>query len=149
MGTGIPNVPYAAITQGMQDTIAGRTQLIILLNATAGPLIRRGDVKALAQTSARRLPGFDDVPAVAETWPGFDFTGWFSIAAPAGTPEGVVTRLNLELDRILKDPEIVARLRDLSVYTEGADTPQGTRAFIASEIDRYGQIVKAIGVVPE
>jgi tripartite-type tricarboxylate transporter receptor subunit TctC len=95
------------------------------------------------------MPGFDDVPAVAETWPGFDFTGWFSIAAPAGTPEIAVNRLNRELDRILKDPVIVSRLRDLSVYADGADTPQGTTAFIASEIERYGQIVKAIGVSPE
>ena len=103
-GTNISYVPYTQMTQGMQDVIAGRVQLVIIAVPAAKGHIAAGKLKALAVTSSGRLPEFPDVQAVAETFPGFDFAGWFALAAPTGVPSEIVTRVNREMDLILKDP---------------------------------------------
>jgi len=148
-GTSILQVPYAVMPQGIQDTVGGRTQLVILAIPSAAPFLQRGQLHALAVTSARRAPGHDDIPAVAETFPGFDFTGWFAFVAPAGTPQEPIRRFNAEMQKILADPEIVKKLRDVGIVTEGADTPEGTGEFIRAELARWGKVVKEIGLQPE
>ena len=148
-GTRIAIVPYAAMPQGIQDTVAGRTQLTILAPAAAGPMMKRGDLRALAQTGARRVPGYEDVPTVAETFPGFEFTGWFAIVAPAGTPAEAIRRMNQELDVALKDATLVERMRAISFFTDGALTPEATGEFIRAEYARWGRVVREIGVQPE
>jgi tripartite-type tricarboxylate transporter receptor subunit TctC len=149
MGTQILAVPYANMPQGVQDTLAGRTQLVVLAVPAAAPFIRRGELRPLAETYARRIPGYEDVPAVAETFPGFEFIGWFSFVAPAGTPADVVQRMNREIDKVLKDPEVNQRMASLGFYSDGADTPEGTGRFIRSELANWGRIVKEIGIQPE
>jgi tripartite-type tricarboxylate transporter receptor subunit TctC len=126
MGTQILAVPYANMPQGVQDTLAGRTQLVVLAVPAAAPFIKRGDLRPLAETFARRIPGYEQVPPVAETFPGFEFIGWFAFVAPAGTPADVVQKMNREIDRVLKEPEVSQRLATLGFYTEGGDTPEGT-----------------------
>ena len=81
-GTNISYVPYTQMTQGVQDALAGRVQLIIIAVPTAKGHVAAGKLRPLAVTSLQRLPEFPDVQAVAETFPGFDFAGWFSLAAP-------------------------------------------------------------------
>jgi tripartite-type tricarboxylate transporter receptor subunit TctC len=148
-GTSILQVPYAVMPQGIQDTVAGRTQLVILAIPSAAPFVQRGQLHALAVTSAKRAPGFEDIPAVAETFPGFDFTGWFAFVVPAGTPQEPIRRFNAEMQKILADPAIVQKLRDVGIFTEGADTPEGTGEFIRAELARWGKVVKEIGLQPE
>ena len=148
-GTRILAVPYANSPQGIQDTVAGRTQLVILALAAAAPQIRRGALKALAVSSVRRVPGFESIPSVAETFPGFDFLGWFAVLAPAGTPPGVVRRVNRDLDAALREPDIVQRLREFGVFTDGAETPEGTSSFIRAERATWSKVVKEIGLEPE
>ena len=148
-GTQILAVPYATMPQGVQDTVAGRTQLAVLAVPAAAPFIKRGDLRPLGVSFARRIPGYEDVPTIAETFPGFEFIGWFSLVAPAGTPREIVQRMNLEVDRILKDPEVAQRLANLGFYTEGAETPEGLGEFVRAELAKWARIVKEIGIQPE
>src|SRR4051812_43010953 len=83
-GTHINYVPYVQMTQGVQDVLSNRVQLIVIAAPAARGHIAAGKLRPLAVTSAKRLPDFPDVSAVAETFPGFDFAGWFVLAAPTG-----------------------------------------------------------------
>jgi tripartite-type tricarboxylate transporter receptor subunit TctC len=148
-GTNILQVPYAVMPVGIQDTLAGRTQLAILAVPSAAPFMKRGELRALAVTSARRIPGFEEIPPVAETFPGFDFIGWFALVAPAGTPPAVVKRVNAELDAALKDPDILQRLRDIGFYTDGAETPRALDDFLRAERERWSRVAREIGIEPE
>jgi tripartite-type tricarboxylate transporter receptor subunit TctC len=148
-GTNILQVPYATMPQGIQDTVAGRTQVVILAIPVAAPQLKQGALRALAFTSATRAPGYENVPLVAETFPGFDFVGWFAFVAPTGTPQDVIRRINRDMDTVLKDPEIVQRLRGMGIFTDGADTPEGTGAFVRAELASWGKVVKEIGLQPE
>src|SRR5450755_2196392 len=148
-GANILQVPYATMPQGVQDTLAGRTQLTILSPPSAAPHIASGALKPLAISWAKRLPQFAQVPAISETYPGVELTGWFVIAAPAGTPADIVTRLNREMDKILKNPEMVSRLAELGFFTEGAETPEAARAFVKAQYDLWSKVVRDIGLQPE
>ena len=110
-GTNIAYVPYTQMTQGIQDVIAGRVQLVIIAVPAAKGHVAAGKLRPLAVTSLKRLPEFPDVPAVAETFPGFDFAGWFALAAPAAVPPAIVERVHKEVNAIIQDAEVSAKLR--------------------------------------
>jgi tripartite-type tricarboxylate transporter receptor subunit TctC len=148
-GANILQVPYATMPQGVQDTMAGRTQLTILAIPSAAPHIASGALKPIAISWTKRLPQFAQVPSISETYPGVELTGWFVLAAPAGTPADVVARLNREMDKVLKTPEMVKRLADVGFFTEGADTPEATRAFVKAQYDLWAKVVHDIGLQPE
>jgi tripartite-type tricarboxylate transporter receptor subunit TctC len=142
-------VPYAAMPQGVQDAITGRVQLAIAAGLIAGPLVDRGAMRALAVSSAARIPGYQQISTIAETFPGFEFVGWFVLAAPAGTPRDIVSRLNHEMDRILSSPDLIKRLGELGFYVDGAYTPEAVTEFVRGQRDKWGEIVRAIGIEPE
>jgi tripartite-type tricarboxylate transporter receptor subunit TctC len=148
-GTSMLLVPYAGMPLGVQDTIAGRTQVTILAIPLAAPRIKAGELRALAGSWAKRTPGFDDVPAIAETYPGFELVGWFLMLAPAGTPHDIVLRMNREMDKVLKDPDTVHKLNAMGFFTEGADTPEAVAEAIRADTAKWGRIVKEIGIQPE
>ena len=148
-GTDILQAPYTAMPQGIQDALANRVQLIILAVPSAAPLLQRGDLRALAVTSAQRAPGYEAVPPVAETFPGFDFNGWFAMVAPAGTPGDIVQRMNKEVGAVLADPDIARRLRDIGFYTDGAEPPETAAQFIRKELESWARVVREIGLQPE
>ena len=148
-GMSIVQVPYATMPQGVQDAIAGRVQLVVLAVPSAAPLMQQGQLRGVAVSSARRLPGFESIPAISETLAGFELTGWFAVVAPAGTPREVIQRMNRELDGALNDPEIARRMRDVGMYTEGAGTPEQTAAYVRAQLDVWGAIVREIGLAPE
>lgn len=148
-GADILQVPYATMPQGVQDTLAGRTQLTILSPPSAAPHIASGALKPLAISWTKRLPQYAQVPSISEAYPGVELTGWFVIAAPAGTPADVVTRVNQEMDKVLKTPDMVKRLADVGFFTEGAETPEATRAFVKAQYDLWSKVVREIGLQPE
>jgi tripartite-type tricarboxylate transporter receptor subunit TctC len=148
-GANILQVPYATMPQGVQDTLAGRTQLTILSPPSAAPHMASGALKPLAISWTKRLPQFAQVPSISETYPGVELTGWFVIAAPAGTPAEVVARLNQEMDKVLKLPELVKRLADVGFFTDGAESPEATQAFVRAQYELWKRIVHDIGLQPE
>ena len=145
----IVQVPYATMPQGVQDTLAGRVQLTILAVPSAAPHIGSGALRPLAVSSLQRLPNYPDIPSISDTFPGVEVIGWFTIAAPAGTPPDVLAKMNQELDKILKDPEVANQLAVVGFFTEGAGTPDETRAFIKTQYDLWGKITREIGLKPE
>ena len=147
-GMQVLQVPYNGATPAIQDTIGGRTQIVLLSSAALAPFIRRGDLKPLAVTVARRVAGLENVPALAETYPGFDYAGWFALLAPAGTPREVVLRVNRELNLVLAEPELAQRLRDLGLVLDPG-TPEALNEFLAAERTRWSKLVKEIGLQPE
>ena len=148
-GANILQVPYATMPQGVQDTLAGRTQLTILSPPSAAPHIASGALKPLAISWTKRLPQYAQVPSISESYPGVELTGWFVIAAPAGTPAEVITRLNQEMDNVLKTPETVKKLADFGFFTDGAESPEATRAFVTAQYELWRKVVSDIGLQPE
>jgi tripartite-type tricarboxylate transporter receptor subunit TctC len=148
-GARIVQVPYATMPQGVQDTLAGRVQLTILAVPSAAPHIASGALRPLAVSSLQRLSNYPDIPPISDTFPGVEMIGWFSIAAPANTPPEIVARMNQELDKILKDPEVAHQLSVVGFFTEGAGTPEQTRTFVRAQYDLWGKVTREIGLAPE
>lgn len=148
-GTEIAQVPYATMPQGIQDTIAGRVQLTVLAIPSAAPFLQNGSLHALAISTLQRAPGYENVSPVADTFPGFDFSGWMAVVAPRGTPAGIVERMNREMNVALTQPEIVQGLRKIGFYTTGAGSPEETGQFIHGQFEAWGRVVKEIGIEPQ
>ena len=148
-GTSLLQVPYNGVTPAIQDTIAGRTQVVLVSSAALGPFLKRGELRPLAVSAARRVPGLESVPTLAETFPGFEYSGWFALLAPAGTPQAIVQRVNRDMDRVLAEPEMAQRLRDFGLVNEGAGTPETLGEFLRAERERWVKLVRTIGLQPE
>ena len=148
-GTNILQVPYATMPRGVQDTIAGRTQLTIVSIPVAAPHIASGTLKPIAVSWSKRLPQYPQVPTISEAYPGVEITGWFAIVAPTGTPADIVVRLNRELSKILKDPEVVSQLDALGFFTEDVNTPDAARLFEQTQYELWGRVIREIGLQPE
>jgi len=150
LATGVKalQVPYNGATPMIQDTVGGRTQIVFLSSAAVAPFIKRGDLRPIAVTVSKRVTGLENVPALAETYPGFDYSGWFAILAPAGTPKDVIAKVNRDVNQVLADPEVAQRLRDLGVVPEPGST-EALGEFLAAERTRWTKLVKDIGLQPE
>lgn len=148
-GTKLVEVPYTTITNGIQDALAGRVQLIALPIPSAAPLIADGKLKAVAVSSAKPMPKFESVPPIAETLPGVELVGWFVFVAPTGTPAPIIARLNQEMTKILNDPATKERLIELGVYTDGAGTVEQTGQFLKDQYEVWKKVVQDIGLEPQ
>ena len=148
-GTRLLQVPYNGVSPAIQDTIAGRTQVVLVSSAALLPFLKRGDLRALAVSAGKRVRGLEGVPALVETYPGFEYVGWFALLAPSGTPAAIVQRVNREMDRVLADPEIAQQLFDFGLVNEGAGTPEALNEFLRAERTRWTKLVKEIGLQPE
>jgi len=141
-------VPYSGVQPGILDTIAGRTQVTFQAVAATRAHLQRGALRPLAVTTAKRLPGLDQVPTLAETYPGFEYSGWQAVVAPQGTPADAIRRFSADLAGVLRDPDMVKRLFDLGVVAE-ASTPEELGAYLNAEHGRWAKLTKDIGFVPE
>jgi tripartite-type tricarboxylate transporter receptor subunit TctC len=148
-GMRLLQVPYNGVAPAIQDTIAGRTQVVLVSSAALLPFIKRGDLRALAVSAGKRVRGLEEVPTLSETYPGFEYVGWFALLAPAGSPAAILQRVNQEMDKVLADPEIAKRLFDLGLVNEGAGTPESLNEFLRAERERWAKLVKEIGLEPE
>ena len=111
---------------------------------SALPMAKEGKIRALAQTTVTRSAAAPDVPTVAETVPGFEATTWFAIFAPDGTPRDVVMRLNAEVQRVFKLPDVADRLKALGLEP-WLSTPEELARYQASEIIKWAKVVKDSG----
>lgn len=141
-GIDLVHVPYKGITPALTDTVAGQVQLTIAVIPAALPFIRTGKLRALAVTSSKRSPLVPDLPTIAETIPGYEFIGWYSLVAPARTPSPVISRLNAELVRAVKARDMQERISGLGAEPIGS-TPQELGAHMRAERDKLQKAVKA------
>ena len=110
--------------------------------------VKGGNLRALAVTSLHRLPGYEQVPTVAETYPNFESIGWFAVFALKGVPPAIVSRLNSEIDKVLRMPDVVQRFAVLGVYPNPG-TPQDLAAFLAAQRKQWKAVIDAVGLKPQ
>jgi tripartite-type tricarboxylate transporter receptor subunit TctC len=145
-GIDLLHVAYKGGGPALVDLMAGRTQVMLDTAASAMPHVRSGKLRALAISAPRRSPELPELPTFAEAGlPQYDTNAWYSMHAPAGTPPDIVRRLNAELLAILKDPEILARFKQLATDPVG-NSPEEFAAFVRAELDKYARIIKAAGI---
>ena len=147
-GTSMTHVPYKGRQFAIPDLIGGQIQLMFDNMPSALPMAREGKIRALAQTTVKRSAAAPDVPTVAETVPGFEATTWFAIFAPAGTPRDIVGRLNAEVQRVFKLPDVQDKLRGLGLEP-WLSTPEELTRFQATEIVKWAKVVKDSGATAE
>ena len=150
-GMHLVQVPYAVQSKGVQDTMAGRTQLVINAAGASLPYIQSGTLRPIAISAPARIkPSFADVPTLAETIPGMEFGGWYAVFAPKATPADIVAKMNRALNAALQEPAIVERLTQLGIVpVPGTETVAGLDAYWRREIERWRIVVSDIGVQPQ
>ena len=142
-------VPYTKAPEAIQDVIAGRVQLVCLPDAALSAFLKSGQLRALAISTAQRQHDKPNVPALAETFPGFEYTGWNGVFAPAGTPADVVARVNRDLETVLRQPEVSQRLAQLGSLAEQKMSVAEFDAFMRDERERWRGVIKTLGITAE
>ena len=143
-GTTMQHVPYKGRQFAIPDLVGGSIQVMFDNMPSALPMAKDGKIRALAQTTATRSPAAPDVPTVAETVPGFEATTWFAMFAPAGTPRDIVTRINSEMQRVFKLPEVADKLKALGLEP-WISSPEELARYQATEITKWAKVVKDSG----
>jgi tripartite-type tricarboxylate transporter receptor subunit TctC len=143
-GTTMTHVPYKGRQFAIPDLVGGSIQVMFDNMPSALPRAKEGKIRALAQTTLKRSAAAPDVPTVAETVPGFEATTWFAMFAPAGTPRDVVSRLNAEMQRVFKLPDVADKLKGLGLEP-WLSTPEELAAYQATEIVKWAKVVKDSG----
>jgi len=144
-GTDLVHVPYRGNAAAYTDLISGNIQLIFADVASGRPHAQSGALRPLGVTSPNRLATLPDVPAISEAVPGYAADGWYGFAAPKGTPRDVIEKLNAAINAGLNDPDLKAKLAQLEAAPQ-IFTPKEYGAFLVSESERWGKVVKAAGI---
>ena len=144
-GLEIAHIPYKGTAPALTDLLAGQVDMMCDNLGVSLPHVRAGKLKALAVASRKRFPGLPEVPALAETLPGFESVAWFGIVAPPKTSQGVAEKVASGVQEALKLPDVQKRLADLSAEPMGLG-PGETAAFMRQEVERWGAVIRAAGV---
>jgi tripartite-type tricarboxylate transporter receptor subunit TctC len=142
------HVPYRGGAPAVADTVAGQTQLMFTAGTQSLEHVKAGKLKLLAVTEGKRSSLLPDVPTVAETLPGFEMAVWYGAYGPAGLAQGIVATLNAEIGRILLLPEVKKRMDDIAVET-AASSPAELGALTRADADKWGAIIKQLGITPQ
>jgi tripartite-type tricarboxylate transporter receptor subunit TctC len=148
MLTGMPatHVPYKGAGPAAVDVVAGQIQFQFAAQITSSGFLKSGRLRALAVSSAKRAASLPELPTVAESGvPGFDFTNWFGIAAPARLPSALTDRVHSEIVTALRSPEVAEKLAAEGSEVVGS-SPREFRDFIRSDIAKWAKVVKAAGM---
>jgi tripartite-type tricarboxylate transporter receptor subunit TctC len=147
-GIDLVHVPYKGGGPAATDLLGGQIPLVFSSLVTVAPQIRAGKLKAIAVTEKTRYAGFPNVPAVAETLPGFEMSSWLGFFGPGKLPPDVLAKLNASMTRALNTPEVSAKLGEAGLMVV-ANTPEQFAAQQKSDYEKRGQLIKAIGIQPE
>ena len=145
-GVNLQHVPYKGAAPAINDLLGGVVTMSFDTVPSSTPHVKAGKLRALAVTSAKRLPNFPEVPTVAESGvPGYESTTWFGLLAPAGTPKDIVDKLHAEVIKAMQTPDIKERFA-----RQGADpvgnTPEQFTGVLQSETAKWGKVIKDSGV---
>src|SRR6266851_2591153 len=138
------HVPYKGFGQGIADVLANQVPLIFGGITASIQLTRSGKLKALGVTGPKRAKALPEVPAIAETLPGFDITAWYGFLAPAGTPREIVKKIHDDAVTIIRRPDFLERLDRDGIEPVG-NTPEEFAAQIRADLARWSKVVKAAG----
>ena len=145
-GIELQHIPYRGAGPAFNDLIPGRVDVMFNNVGSVVPFIRGGKLRALGVTSLQRNPALPEVPTVSEAGvPGFNVTGWYGFFAPGKTPSDIVAKFHADTVAALADPTIRQRLDQLGVGVIGS-TPAELGAFLKSEMDKWGPIIKSAGI---
>jgi tripartite-type tricarboxylate transporter receptor subunit TctC len=139
------HVPYKGASQIATDVIAGQVQLGIGSYTGLLPHIQSGRVRLIGITNPVKVPGKPELPLLADAAPGYDMRGWFGYVAPAGTPREIVRKLNAEINRAMQQPDVTAKLTTAGLIISN-ETAEYFGTFLKSEYDKFGKLVKDIGL---
>ncbi|MBM3358940.1 MAG: tripartite tricarboxylate transporter substrate binding protein [Betaproteobacteria bacterium] len=140
------HVPYKGMGPALVDLVAGQTQLCMATMASALPHVKSGRIRALAVSTAQRVSVVPDVPTMIEAGiRDFDYSTWYGIVVPAGTPQPVIARLHGELVKVLATQDVKEKFNAQGV-DPASTTPQEFRAYLKSEVDKWAKVVKASGM---
>ena len=140
-GIKMTHVPYRGGGPALNDVIAGQIALVFSPPQTGLPQVKARRVRALAVTTKERLATEPDIPSIAETLPDFDLASWHALIGPKGLPPAVVERVNREINRTLRTPEVAERMLADGVTPSGS-TPEALRARIQKEIPMWKRVVE-------
>jgi tripartite-type tricarboxylate transporter receptor subunit TctC len=147
-GIDVVHVPYKGGAPALTDLIAGQVQLVFISIPSVMPQVKAGRLKAIAVSSEKRSASAPDVPTVAESgYPGFEYSNWNALFAPARTPAQVVSKINAEIMKILSDPAIANNLS-----SQGADpapgAPESLAAYMRMDHERWKKVIRTAGIKP-
>ena len=142
-------VPYANVGVGSQNLMGGHVDAMVADLASTAQLAKQGKLRVIATTAAKRVPGWENVPALSEKLGTFDMVGWFAIVAPKGTPAQAITKLNREVNVLLADKELSGRIANIGPLTDATMSEEDVRKFLLAELARWTEVTKEIGVLPE
>lgn len=144
-GTRMTHIPYKGDGTSLIDVIAGRVPVVFCSVVTGARYMESGKLRALAVTSAKRVPVIPDVPTIAESGlPGYDLAAWFVVAAPAATPREIIDRLNTVIVRVTRSADFREKIESMGGIPVGT-TPEEAAEYIKAEIPRWGKLVKESG----
>jgi tripartite-type tricarboxylate transporter receptor subunit TctC len=148
-GVKMQHIPYKGRAQAIPDLLGGRITMIFDNMPSALPLVKSGELKAIAVTSAQRSPAAPNIPTVAESGlPGFEATSWFALLGPAGMPREVQMRINQETLKALAQPDVKEKLATLGLEPNPG-TPEALTSLMEAETAKWAKVVKASGAKPD
>ena len=140
------HVPFNGSPPAVTATIQNETQMMFAVMQPLQPQIQAGKLRAIAVTTAKRFPLLPDLPAIAESgYPGFEALAWNGIMVPAGTPKPVIAKLNAEINAILKQPDVVAKMNAQGFDLIGG-TPEDLGNLIRREGDTWAPVIRKLGL---
>jgi tripartite-type tricarboxylate transporter receptor subunit TctC len=143
------HIPYRGAGPALTDVIAGRVDVIFNTLGSTLSLVREGQLRGLAVTSAQRFAGAPELPSIAETvLPGFNVAGWYSLVVPVQTPPDIVRKLNTDVAGVLADPAFRDKMEQIGVAVAGS-TPDELARLLRSEIELWGPVIKAANIKGE
>ena len=144
-GVKMQHIPYKGRAQAVPDLLGGRITMIFDNMPSALPLVKSGDVRAIAVTSAKRSAAAPDIPTIAESGlPGFEASSWFALMAPAGLPKEVLARINAETARVMNLPDVREKLTQLGLDV-APGSPEALASHIQTETIKWAKVVKESG----
>jgi tripartite-type tricarboxylate transporter receptor subunit TctC len=142
------HIPYKGSVQILTELMGGRIDATILGIGALAPYIKAGRIRLLAVTSPERQDLYPDTPALAEVLPGYDSRGWFGYLAPAGTPRPIVALLNQEINRAMSSPDVKEKMNVIGL-TVVAESPESFAKTLKSDYEKYGKLIREIGLQPQ
>jgi tripartite-type tricarboxylate transporter receptor subunit TctC len=142
----IAHIPYKGAVPAMADLMGGHIDMMFETVAASLAHVKVGRLRALAVTSLKRHPDLEDVPPLAESYPGFEVITWAMFAVPLGTPPTIVNRLNILLNESMKEDSARRHLRSMGIVATTGSTPASTRAYLAGEYKKWGEVIRKANI---